>query len=400
MNTNAIIEATDRYIMHTYNRLPVSFVKGSGYELIDELGETYIDFLAGIAVNNLGYGNQNMIAALKKAVMKPIHVSNLYLISEQASLAKAYAENSCLDKAFFGNSGAEANEAAMKLARKYSVDHYGDNRYKIITLSGSFHGRTMATITATGQSKFHHYFNPFLEGFIYAAPNDYEKTVSVIDESAAAVLVELVQGEGGIVPLTQEYVSLLYKYCKKHDIIFMVDEIQTGMGRTGKLFSYQHYDIEPDIITIAKAAGGGLPIGVMLAKDKFAESFTHGTHASTFGGSPFVCSAALAYLDELLSGSYIKNASTMGNYLTSKLNELKKRFSTVIDVRGLGLLIGAELSDGLAQKFCEYAFENHFLVGIAGTNVVRFEPPLMIDKAAIDSIIQCMDDFLERESAC
>ncbi len=389
---------TDRYIMHTYDRIPILFVKGNGYKLTDEKGETYIDFLAGIAVNNLGYGNKSMMEALKQAAIRPLHVSNLYLIGEQALLAKTYVEHSCLNKVFFGNSGAEANEAAMKLARKYSVDHYGDNRYKIVTLSGSFHGRTMATITATGQSKFHRYFNPFLKGFIYAPPNDYEKTVSVIDESVAAVMIELVQGEGGIIPLTQKYVSKLYEYCKKRDIILIIDEIQTGMGRTGKLFSYQHYDIEPDIITIAKASGGGLPIGAMLAKDKFAKSFTLGTHASTFGGSPFVCFAAKAYFDELLAGDYIKNAEIMGNYLIFALNELKKRFNSIIDVRGLGLLVGAELVGGLAKKFCKYALANHFLVGIAGTNVVRFEPPLMIDKEAVDLIIQCMSDFLERES--
>ncbi|NOZ83906.1 MAG: aspartate aminotransferase family protein [Epsilonproteobacteria bacterium] len=384
-----------KYLMNTYQRLPVSFVKGDGYKLTCSDGNTYIDFLAGIAVNNLGYSNNRMLESIRKASEKPIHVSNLYMIEEQARLAQKYIENSCLDKAFFGNSGAEANEAAIKLARKYSEDHYGHNRYKIVTLEGSFHGRTMATITATGQKRFHNYFNPFLDGFIYAEPDNFEKTISIIDDSIAAVMVELVQGEGGIRPLSKVYVEKLYQYCRKNNIIFVVDEIQTGMGRTGKLFAYQHYNIEPDIITIAKAAGGGLPIGVMLAKEKYAESFTPGTHASTFGGSPFVCSVAYSFFDELISGGYLKNAEIMGNYLTDRLNDLRERFKKkILDVRGLGLLIGIEMAGTLASEFYQFAFNHRLLIGTAGNNVVRFEPPLIIDKAAVDFVITLLERFL------
>ncbi len=395
MNIENVAAMSERYLMNTYKRLPVSFTGGSGYELAGSDGKTYIDFLAGIAVNNLGYSNKKIVEAIKAASEKPIHVSNLYLIKPQAELAKRYIEHSCLDKAFFGNSGAEANEAAIKLARKYSADNYQYNRYRIITLEGSFHGRTMATITATGQKRFHNYFNPFLDGFIYAQPNDFEKTVESIDKSVAAVMVELVQGEGGIRVLSKDYIKRLYQYCNENDIIFAVDEIQTGMGRTGKLFSYQHYDIEPDIITVAKAAGGGLPIGVMLAKSKYAESFTPGTHASTFGGSPFVCSVASAFFDELISGGYIENAKIMGDYIIDRLNNLKGRFpGKVLDVRGLGLLIGIELSGDLALQFYRFAFENGLLVGVAGNNVVRFEPPLMIDRKAADFAIMLFERFL------
>jgi len=395
MNIENVAAMSERYLMNTYKRLPVSFTGGSGYELAGSDGKTYIDFLAGIAVNNLGYSNKKIVKAIKAASEKPIHVSNLYLIEAQAELAKRYIENSCLDKAFFGNSGAEANEAAIKLARKYSADNYQYNRYRIVTLEGSFHGRTMATITATGQKRFHSYFNPFLDGFIYAQPNDFEKTVESIDKSVAAVMVELVQGEGGIRALSKDYIKRLYQYCNENDIIFAVDEIQTGMGRTGKLFSYQHYDIEPDIITVAKAAGGGLPIGVMLAKSKYAESFTPGTHASTFGGSPFVCSVASTFFDELISGGYIENAKIMGDYIIDRLNNLKGRFpGKVLDVRGLGLLIGIELSGDLAQQFYRFAFENGLLVGVAGSNVVRFEPPLMIDRKAADFAIMLFERFL------
>ncbi len=395
MNTGQLAAMNKKYLMNTYRRLPVSFVKGDGYKLTCSDGKTYIDFLAGIAVNNLGYSNDRIIESIKKASERPIHVSNLYMIEEQAMLAQKYIENSCLDKAFFGNSGAEANEAAIKLARKYSEDHYGHNRYKIVTLEGSFHGRTMATITATGQKCFHNYFNPFLDGFIYAEPDNFEKTIALIDDGIAAVMVELVQGEGGIRPLSKVYVKKLYQYCRKKNIIFLVDEIQTGMGRTGKLFAYQHYDIEPDIVTIAKAAGGGLPIGVMLAKEKYAESFTPGTHASTFGGNPFVCSVAHSFFDELISGGYLKNAEIMGSYLTDRLNDLRERFKEkILDVRGLGLLVGIEMTGTLASEFYRFAFDHRLLIGTAGSNVVRFEPPLMIDKAAVDFAITLLERFL------
>jgi len=385
-----IIKKTEKYVMHTYHRFPVCFDHGEGYYIYDINGKRYIDFLAGIAVNALGYHVKPVIEAVDEQKEKLFHVSNLYYIKEQAELAELLVKNSCLDKVFFCNSGAEANEAAVKLARVYG----GGERPNIITMEGSFHGRTMTTLAATAQKKYHDGFRPLSPGFVYVPFNDMAAADKAMDDSVCALFIELVQGEGGINVAGHNYVKKLKKLCEERDVLFCVDEIQSGMGRTGKLFAYEWYDIEPDIITLAKALGGGLPVGAMLAKEQVAECFKSGMHATTFGGSPFCTKVAKAHLDFLLSSNIIDEVSKKGDYFKKGLQKLK-RFPVVKDVRGMGLMLGMEMdsdSDSL-RNFVLRAMDAGFLLGVAGENVIRFEPPLIIDYKSIDELLV----FLEKE---
>jgi predicted acetylornithine/succinylornithine family transaminase len=387
-----IIKKTEKYVMHTYHRFPVCFDHGEGYYIYDIKCKRYIDFLAGIAVNALGYHVKPVIEAVDKQKEKLFHVSNLYYIKEQAELAELLVKNSCLDKVFFCNSGAEANEAAVKLARVYG----GKKRPNIITMEGSFHGRTMTTLAATAQKKYHESFRPLPPGFVYVPFNDIAAAGKAMDDSVCALFIELVQGEGGMNVAEHNYVKKLKKLCEESGVLFCVDEIQSGMGRTGKLFAYEWYDIEPDIITLAKALGGGLPLGAMLAKEKVAQCFKSGMHATTFGGSPFCTKVAKAHLDFLLSSNIIDKVSKKGDYFKKGLQKLK-RFPVVKDVRGVGLMLGMELdsnSDSL-RNFVLRAMDAGFLLGVAGGNVIRFEPPLIIDYKSIDELLV----FLERELA-
>ena len=385
-----IIKKTEKYVMHTYHRFPVCFDHGEGYYIYDINGKRYIDFLAGIAVNALGYHVKPVIEAVDEQKEKLFHVSNLYYIKEQAELAELLVKNSCLDKVFFCNSGAEANEAAVKLARVYG----GGERPNIITMEGSFHGRTMTTLAATAQKKYHDGFRPLSPGFVYVPFNDMAAADKAMDDSVCALFIELVQGEGGINVAGHNYVKKLKKLCEERDVLFCVDEIQSGMGRTGKLFAYEWYDIEPDIITLAKALGGGLPVGAMLAKERVAQCFKPGMHATTFGGSPFCTKVAKAHLDFLLSSNIIDEVSKKGDYFKKGLQKLK-RFPVVKDVRGMGLMLGMEMdsdSDSL-RNFVLRAMDAGFLLGVAGENVIRFEPPLIIDYKSIDELLV----FLEKE---
>lgn len=385
-----IIKKTEKYVMHTYHRFPVCFDHGEGYYIYDINGKRYIDFLAGIAVNALGYHVKPVIEAVDEQKEKLFHVSNLYYIKEQAELAELLVKNSCLDKVFFCNSGAEANEAAVKLARVYG----GKKRPNIITMEGSFHGRTMTTLAATAQKKYHEGFRPLPPGFVYVPFNDIDAADKAMNGSVCALFIELVQGEGGINVADFNYVKKLKKLCEERGVLFCVDEIQSGMGRTGRLFSYEWYDIEPDIITLAKALGGGLPLGAMLAKEKVAQCFKPGMHATTFGGSPFCTKVAKAHLDFLLSSNIIDEVSKKGDYFKKGLQKLK-RFPVVKDVRGVGLMLGMELdsnSDSL-RNFVLRAMDAGFLLGVAGENVIRFEPPLIIDYKSIDELLV----FLEKE---
>ncbi len=385
-----IIKKTEKYVMYTYHRFPVCFDHGEGYYIYDINGKRYIDFLAGIAVNALGYHVKPVIEAVDEQKEKLFHISNLYYIKEQAELAELLVKNSCLDKVFFCNSGAEANEAAVKLARVYG----GKKRPDIITMEGSFHGRTMTTLAATAQKKYHEGFRPLSPGFVYAPFNDVAAADKAMDDSVCALFIELIQGEGGMNVADFNYVKKLKKLCEERDVLFCVDEIQSGMGRTGKLFAYEWYDIEPDIITLAKALGGGLPLGAMLAKEKAAQCFKPGMHATTFGGSPFCTKVAKAHLDFLLSSNIIDEVSKKGDYFKKGLQKLK-RFPVVKDVRGVGLMLGMELdsnSDSL-RNFVLRAMDAGFLLGIAGENVIRFEPPLIIDYKSIDELLV----FLEKE---
>jgi predicted acetylornithine/succinylornithine family transaminase len=387
-----IIEKTEKYVMHTYSRFPVCFDHGEGCYIYDINGKRYIDFLAGIAVNVLGYHVKPVIEAIDEQKGKLFHVSNLYYIKEQAELAELLVKNCCLDKVFFCNSGAEANEAAVKLARVYG----GKERPNIITMEGSFHGRTMLTLAATAQKKYHEGFYFLPTGFIYVPFNDIDAIDKAMDDSVCALFIELVQGEGGINVAERDYVKKLKNLCEKREVLFCIDEIQSGMGRTGKLFSYEWYDIEPDVITLAKALGGGLPLGAMLAKEKVAECFKSGMHATTFGGGPFCTKVAKAHLDFLLSSNIIDEVCKKGDYFKRGLQKLRK-FPIVKDVRGIGLMLGMELNlkHNDLKDFVLKTMDAGFLLGIAAENVIRFEPPLIIDYKSIDELLV----FLERELA-
>jgi acetylornithine aminotransferase/acetylornithine/N-succinyldiaminopimelate aminotransferase len=381
-------EEADKYLFPNYARLPYSFVKGEGCYLYDEDGKKYLDMLSGIAVNQLGYNHPKLTESICRQAKEIIHISNLFYIKPQYEVAKILAENSCGDKVFFCNSGAEANEALIKLIRRYFYDKK-ENRYEIITFEGSFHGRTLATITATAQPKYQEGFQPLPEGFKYAKFNDIDSVKQLINDKTAAVLIELVQGEGGVNPADKEFIKELYSLCRENGMLFTVDEVQTGIGRTGKLFAYQHYDIEPDIISLAKGLGGGVPIGAIIAKDEIAKSFVPGTHASTFGGNYLVAAAAKVVLEEILSDGFLDKVIENGEYLKERL----KTFG--YPVKGLGLMIGVDLPEEIsAKEIMKKALENGLIIGTAGKNTLRFVPPLIIQKDDIDLAVNILEKVL------
>jgi acetylornithine/N-succinyldiaminopimelate aminotransferase len=393
MPTEELREDADRYLMQTYARQPISIVRGRGSRVFDLEGREYVDFVAGVAVNVLGHGHPDLIAAIQKQSQHLLHASNLYYTEPQVKLAEALVEHSFAKKVFFCNSGAEANEAAIKLARRYAHEKYGAARFEIITMLQSFHGRTMATLTATGQEKVQKGFEPLLPGFTYVPFNDLNAVEQAITPATAAIMLELVQGEGGVQVADQAYVKSLRALCHNRDILLILDEVQTGMGRTGTLFAYEHYGIQPDIMTLAKGLGGGLPIGACLATDEVAAAFTPGTHASTFGGNPLACSAALAVMRVLLEGRVLAQSRTVGQYLAKSLLELKDRLPNVKDARGLGLLQGLELTiDGkLVVADC---LNRGLLINCTMDRVLRFVPPLIITQREIDRLVDVLADVL------
>jgi len=381
-------EEVDKYLFPNYARLPYSFVKGKGCYLYDEDGKKYLDMLSGIAVNQLGYNHPKLTESICRQAKEIIHVSNLFYIKPQYEVAKILVENSCGDKVFFCNSGAEANEALIKLIRKYFYDKK-EIRYEIITFEGSFHGRTLATITATAQPKYQEGFQPLPEGFKYAKFNDIDSVKQLITDKTAAVLIEFIQGEGGVNPADKEFIKKLYSLCRENGILFTVDEVQTGIGRTGKLFAYQHYNIEPDIISLAKGLGGGVPIGAIIAKDEIAKSFVPGTHASTFGGNYLATAAAKVVLEEILSNGFLDKVIENGEYLKERL----KTFG--YPVKGLGLMIGLDLPEEIsAKEIMKKALENGLIIGTAGKNTLRFVPPLIIQKDDIDLAVNILEKVL------
>ena len=392
MTVNDILEEAKKYIMNTYKRLPLLIVKGRGNRIYDRDGREYIDFVSGLAVNNLGHCNPRVTVAFQKQAQRLVHTSNLFYTEPQINLARLLVENSFADKVFFCNSGAEANEAAIKLVRKYSNDK-GNGRYEIITAYNSFHGRTMATITATGQERVHKGFEPLVTGFSYVPYNDADAVEKAITDKTAAILVEPIQGEGGVNVPDEDYLKRLRKICDANGILLVLDEVQTGIGRTGKLFAYQHSGIEPDIMTLAKGLGNGLPIGAMLAKDPIAQAFTPGTHASTFGGTPLVCSAAIEVIKTLTEDEMLlDNCRRMGKYLTEELNSLKEKYPQIIsNVRGKGLLIGMELSikgDDIVQE----CIKKGVVITCTMERVLSFLPPLDINPVDIDALIDILSE--------
>lgn len=390
----SLMERSERVIAHTYTRIPIVLVRGKGYTVWDAEGNEYIDFVAGIAVCNLGHAHPRVAQAVSTQAEKLVHVSNLYYTEPQTELAEWLVSHSFADKVFFANSGAEANEAAIKLARKFFKDSGSSGRFKIITMKGSFHGRTMATLTATGQSKIQGGFDPLLAGFSYVPFNDIDAVARAIDNTTCAVMLEPIQGEGGIRMPSDDYLPALRKLCDKKGVLLILDEVQTGMGRTGRLCAYEHYGIEPDIMTLAKALANGLPMGAMLASDKVAASFTPGSHASTFGGTPLVSAAALAVVRTLEEEDLMSHCTEMGHYFKTALLQLKSDHECIKEVRGKGLLLGAEL-DRDGAPIVQECLKKKFLINCAHGNVLRFIPPLVIEKEPIDRLIEALDGILE-----
>ncbi|MEW6109604.1 MAG: acetylornithine transaminase [Nitrospirota bacterium] len=399
MEMKKLLEESGRYLMNTYNRFPLVIRKGRGMKVWGMDGKEYLDFVGGVAVNCLGHCHPKVVIAIQKQAQRLIHISNYYHIEPQIKLARILVENSFADKIFFCNSGAEANEAAIKLARKYFKEIVGQNKYEIITVLNSFHGRTLATLTATGQEKFKEGFEPLVPGFKHVEFNDADALDAAITKDTCAVMIEPILGEGGVKIPDPDYLRDVREICARHGILLILDEVQTGMGRTGKLFAYEHYAVTPDIMTIAKGLGGGVPIGALLATDKVASAFQPATHGSTFGGNPLVCAAALATMDVLLEDDFILDqCRRMGKYFKKGLEGLKKEFPSIIaDIRGMGLLIGMELTrDGApVVKAC---LERGVLINCTAGNIIRFMPPLIVTEKDIDHLMEVLEQIFDRLS--
>ncbi len=389
MPTEEVKEGAAKYLMQTYTRQPISIMRGRGSKVYDMEGREYIDFVGGIAVNILGHGHPDLVQAIQRQAAQLIHVSNLYYTEPQVKLAQMLVDHSFADRAFFCNSGAEANEAAIKLARRYGHEKHGAGRFQVITMKNSFHGRTLATITATGQEKVQKGFEPLMPGFAYAPFNDFGAIEAMIGDQTTAIMLEPVQGEGGVHVADREYLRNLRELCTRKDILLIFDEIQTGMGRTGTLFAYEQLGVEPDIMTLAKGLGGGIPIGACLARESIAAVFTPGVHASTFGGNPLACAAALAVCQALLEGRVLEQAKRMGEYLAKGLAECKDRHRVVREVRGLGLLQGMEL-DIDAKVVVTDCLVRGILVNATNERVLRFVPPLVITQGEIDRLLETL----------
>ncbi|MCX7747811.1 MAG: acetylornithine transaminase [Clostridia bacterium] len=395
MNLNEIIEMDKSYFMNTFgNRTPVCFEYGKGINLWDTEGKKYYDFLGGIAVSALGHAHPKLVKAIQDQAAKYIHCSNLYYIEPQAKLAKVLVENSCADKVFFANSGAEANEGAIKLARIYFKKKGMPEKFEIVTLEKSFHGRTLATIAATGQDKYQKPFSPLTPSFSKVPINDLKALENAINEHTCAVMIEPIQGESGVNLTNIEYLKGVRELCDKKGILLIFDEVQCGLGRTGKLFAYEHFDVEPDIFTLAKALGGGFPVGALLAKEFVAGAFEPGDHGSTFGGNPLACAAGLAVMDAMINDKLVENSDQMGIYLTKQLSGLKSKYPFIKEVRGKGLMIGVEVTNDKAKKIKDKCFENGYLIGNVGSNILRMLPPLVVTKQDIDDLVAALDKVL------
>lgn len=393
MNLEQIIELDKSCYMNVFgSRTPVCFEYGKGSTLYDKSGKAYIDFLGGIAVNCLGYGDEGLTQAISEQAQKLIHCSNLFYIEKQTELAQKLYQLSGGYKCFFCNSGAEANEGAFKLARKYFYAQ-GIDRYEIISAKNSFHGRTMATIAATGQEKYQLPYAPLPAGFINVEYNSIDALKSALTPHTAAVVLETTQGESGVIEGRPEYLKAVSELCRKEGILLIVDEVQTGMGRTGTMFSFEQYNLKPDIFTLAKGLGGGVPIGAVLARPETADAFAPGDHGSTFGGNPLACAAAV-YVTHRLDENMLSQVTQKGEYLKNRLGELAKKYSFIKEVRGKGLLVGMELSQNISGKdIVAKALIKGFILNCAGHNTLRFAPPFIITKEEIDALIGALDEI-------
>jgi len=395
MRNKDVAALTDKFIAKTYARTPLALVKGRGVKVWDADGKEYLDFLAGIAVNSFGHCHPAIVKAIKQQAQTLMHVSNLYHMQPQAELARELCRNSFADRVFFCNSGAEANEAAIKLARRYGQEKLA-GKYEIISTHNSFHGRTLATLTATGQEKVRAGYDPLPAGFRQVPFNKLDAMEAAIDEKkTVAILIEPIQAEGGVNVPHETYMLGLREICDQRRILLIFDEVQTGMGRTGKLFGYENFGVKPDIMTLAKALGGGLPLGAMLAREDVANSFGPGSHASTFGGNPVACAAGLAVMQLLKSGA-LKNCVQMGKYFVKGLEALKKRFPIIREIRGKGLLIGVEL-EMEGSKIVEGCMLEGLLMNCTAAKVLRFVPPLTIKKKEIDRGLAILEKVLARQ---
>ena len=390
MTNKEIIAMGDESVMPTYGRFQVAFEKGQGSVLTDFDGKEYVDFASGIGVNSLGYGYAPWVQAVSAQAATLQHVSNLYYTGPMAKVAKTLTERTGMADVFFANGGGESNEGMIKLARKYSFDKYGAGRSTIVTLRQSFHGRTISTLAATGQDVFHNYFFPFTEGFKYAVANDLGSVKDACTGDVCAVMMELIQGEGGVLPLDPAFVQGVADFCKERDLLLLIDEVQTGVGRTGKLFCFQQYGIQPDVVSFAKGIAGGLPFGGIMANEKCAQVLGPGTHATTFGGTPMICAAANAVLSEVTKPEFLQSVNEKGKYLKQKL--LAMQSDKIQDVRGMGLMVGIVVDPEQRAALVAEIMDKGVLVLTAGTNVIRLLPPLSISYAEIDEALAVMQD--------
>lgn len=395
MTLNDIIALDKKYFMNTFgDRLPVCFVRGKGMKLWDTNGKEYNDFLAGIAVSALGHSHPALVNAIVEQAQKFIHCSNYYYIESQAKLAQLIVENSCCDRVFFANSGAEANEGAIKLARLYFRKKGQPEKFEIITLEKSFHGRTLATLAATGQDKYQKNYSPLTPKFLSVPNNDINALEEAISEYTCAVMLEPIQGESGVNPTNVDYIRQVRELCNRKGILLIFDEVQCGLGRTGKLFAYEHYGVEPDIFTLAKALGGGFPIGALCAKEPYASAFAPGDHGSTFGGNPLACNTAFAVLSTIINDNLSENSAVMGDYFMEKLSRLKDKWPFIKEVRGKGLMIGVELTVPKAVEVKKKCLDAGYLIGSVGENIIRMLPPLIITREDIDGFITALDKIM------
>ncbi len=394
MELAKIIEKDKKYYMNTFgDRLPVAFEKGEGVILTSTEGDEYYDFMGGIAVSSLGHNYKPLVDTIINQASKVIHTSSLYYIENQAVLAELLCENTCADRVFFANSGAEANEGAIKLVRKYFYEKGIAGKSEIITLTNSFHGRTITTVAATAQEKYQKPYAPLTEKFVYVERNNIEALRAAVNEKTSAIMVEFIQGESGVNPLTQEFVDEIRKICDEKDIVMVADEVQTGVGRTGKLYAYMNYNVEPDIFTSAKGIGGGIPMGVVLAKEKFC-AFKPGDHGTTFGGNPLCTACGITVIKELLNNGVMENVNKVSAYFFDELKALKEKYPVISDIRGKGLMVGIEFSKEIARDIFNELFNRKILTGVVGNKILRILPPLIVSEKEIDVFISALGDIL------
>ncbi|MDT3699463.1 MAG: aspartate aminotransferase family protein [Thermincola sp.] len=395
MNTQEIMEMGQKYVMNTYGRLPMALVRGEGAYVWDAEGKQYLDFVSGLAVNSLGHCHPKVVEAIREQAGKLMHVSNMYWIEPQVQLAQMLVENSALDKAFFCNSGAEANEGAIKLARKYARKYLGPEKYEIITFDKSFHGRTLAAITATAQPKYQKDLDPLPQGFKYVPFNDFAALEAAVSPHTCAILMEPIQGEGGVNVADYEFMQMVKQLCNDKNLLLIFDEVQCGLARTGKLFAYEHFAVEPDIMTLAKAVAGGFPMGVLMAKEKVAECFQPGDHASTFGGNPLAAAAGCAAVSILADQAFLAETTEKGRYFAEQLNKLQSKYEFITDIRGKGLIVGLGITvEG--KQIVDACLANGLLINCVGSNVLRFLPPLIVSKDHVDTAVAIIDEVMSR----